>query len=177
MKKLFLLPILLLFCVAGYSQSNTIKLNLPSLGYGVVGLTYEKALGDKTSVELGIQVGAISASVDAESVSLSAIGGMVMYKFYLSQKESPRGVYVGPKVNYLSVSGKNTADEKGTANVFTAGVLFGSQWIFGKSDSGFVLDVGIGFSYFNLSLSENLSSDFTFDGIGPDGRLAIGYAF
>lgn len=179
MKKQLLTLILVVAAVVGLSaQKGAIKVNPLGLLFGNLNAGYELVLSESASIEAGLSYSSLNASFDGDpEAKFTGIGAYAMYRAYLSKNnEAPRGIYVAPQVGFNSTTAK-AGDEKGSINLFYAGGLFGNQWVWPKDgDSGFLLDLAIGVSYYNASSDEGISG-ISLDGIGPAFRLAIGYAF
>jgi hypothetical protein len=117
-----------------------------------------------------------SASLGSETVSYTGFGFEGKYKISLSsKKEMPRGWYVAPLAGYSSASAK-TSTKSGGFNIFNLGGVAGYQWVFGKSETGFALDLNFGANYLDLSTSGD-ASGVSLKGILPRLGLGIGYAF
>lgn len=164
MKKL-LFPILLLcFGTALYSQKNkenVVKINVGSIAVKNFAFQYERAMGKKTSVALGVRFQPygdvpfqswIKDQVDDPDI---LIGSMQMgnfaltpeFRFYFG-KEVLKGFYLAPYARYASYRMETpvrytglvvpkTAFFKGDIYSYSGGLLAGSQFNFGKH---FVLD-------------------------------------
>jgi hypothetical protein len=165
-----------LFAASAMAQGHAIKFNPLGLLFGTVNLGYEHVLGEKNSFELGAAYANLNASVGTDpDASVTGFGVYAMYRMYIGKKMAPRGIYLAPNFSYNSASGDDGLGESASINLLVGGVLFGNQWVWGE-DGGFLLDLGIGAAYYNASTDGNIS-DISLDGLGPQLRLAIGYAF
>lgn len=144
-------------------KNNIVKINLSSLAFSNISLQYERVLTPKTSFALGTsympKTGLPFANSlkeqwgdnpDArraiETTQLSSFTITPEYRFYLSGK-APSGFYVAPFARYQKMnleqvyqftasSGKvHSPLISGDINNIGGGVLFGAQWLLGKSVS------------------------------------------
>jgi len=179
MKKHLLTLSFVVAALVGLSaQKGAVKVNPLGLLFGNLNAGYEHVLSDKSSIEGGISYSSFDASFNGDAdAKFTGIGAYVMYRAYLGKsKVAPRGIYLAPRIGYNSTS-STVDDVKGSVSLFSAGALFGHQWVWPKDgDSGFLLDLALGAAYYNASADENISN-IGLDGIGPAFRLAIGYAF
>lgn len=176
MKKTIILLGILAISFGANAQKNVIKVNPFGLLFGTIPLQYERVLGPKSSVGADVSFMSYSASVGFESVSYTGFGLEGKYKIGLStKKEMPRGWYVAPLAGYATASAK-TLTQSGSFNIFNIGGVAGYQWVFGKSESGFALDLNFGAHYLDLSTSGD-ATGVSLKGILPRLGLGIGYAF
>jgi len=147
------------------TKNKIIKTNPIGLAFGNINLTYEMALSNATSFQVG---GNFFTKILGTEVSGFGINGGFRYYITNATKPAPQGFYVGPRVAYNSFTEKST-DEKATT--LGIGALIGYQWIFG---SGVTLDLGAGPTYLFASDSST-TGDFT--GIIPNITFAIGFNF
>jgi Protein of unknown function (DUF3575) len=186
MKKLFLPIILLCSGTIIYSQDdkdikheNIVKINVGSIAVKNIALQYERAVGKKQSVSLGVRFQPygdvpfqswLKDQVDDPDI---LIGSMQMgnfaltpeFRFYFG-KENLKGFYLAPYARYASYRMETpvrytglvvpkTAFFKGDIYSYSGGLLAGSQFNFGKH---FVLDWWIAGFHFGGSSGQ---LDFT----------------
>lgn len=150
MKKISILPLLLFFCVTGnlFAQSkNVIKINVWSPVVATLNLSYERALSEKMSAQLGFAYTTIGNS----GVKYRGYQIQPEVRFYLSEKAAPAGFYVAPFARYrnLSVTTEspeydangfatgNTVEEKADWTSIGGGLVMGAQWLFGNEHVAF----------------------------------------
>ena len=176
MKKLLLFPVLLLISMTAFSQkSNAIKLNLLSPLFRTGNLQYERAIGDKSSLQLGV----FYTSYSEEITTFQGLGITPEFRFYPGGTPMD-GFFVGPFVRYRNFELSDDADNSGTLSLIGGGLIVGRQWIFGEAIT-FELFIGPMFSSGNFKLEEgstgdSIESDF-FDGFGARAGLTVGFAF
>lgn len=168
-KKFFLVAVLF---VAGSSlvkaQSNVIKLNVGSALFGEVMLSYERALNENMSVNVGVGFLTRSlntsgyygtASYDAK-YSVTGIAIIPELRFYPGDKEAPRGFFVGPYLTYRNLTTKLSGDlsdgsgkVEGSvgASVFGGGGILGYQFVIGDV---FAIDLFGGIGYYTGGTSD-----------------------
>ncbi len=175
MKKLLLIIVTMAFYSGIMAQSGAIKINPFGLLFGSLNAGYEHVLNEKSTVEGGLSYFSAKATVNGEDdVKLNGVGFYAMYRWYFGKKDAPRGLYLAPNFGFNSTSGKG-GGEKASTNLLKIGAFFGNQWVFGE-DGGFVLDLAIGAANYSFKTNDNISG-FNLDGVGPQIRIAIGYAF
>lgn len=168
MKKLFLVGALALFGAMN-AQQNSVKFNPLAVFGGSDMFTYERAVGEHSTVG----VGAGFSSYKISEVSYSSIAGSLFYRYYFS--EVLKGWYGNAGLSYYS--GKTTYnDAKDNYSSFGVNGKFGYQWVW---SSGFTLDLNGGLVYRNYKYdSGNLdSSIFKANGVGPAFGLGLGYSW
>lgn len=171
MKKLFLISGLLLLMAGGLraqAYDNVIKTSPIGLAFGNFNATYERVISESSSVLVSANYFYQFLGVDVNTVGF---GGAYRYYFTHAKKDVPTGFYVNPQ---LGVSFGSSGDS--SYGTFSIGAEVGYQWAW---DSGFVLDLGIGPSYTNLT-GDFEDIGFDADGGGavlPSVTIAIGYAF
>jgi hypothetical protein len=181
------LLVLALFAVAfGSAQaqeagrSNAIKLNPLSLVLLTGNVSYERAVSDNKSVQLG----AFYSSFGLSDLKYTGWGVTPEFRFYFAgAAEALNGVYVAPFARYQSFSlvEKEVSDSKATFSTIGGGAIVGWQKMWG---SGFVLDLFAGPSYSSMSLkAEENSSEESFNvkggfsGLGVRTGLTLGFGF
>lgn len=147
------------------APSNIIKTNPIGLAFGNINLTYEMALSQALSFQVG---GNFFTRILGTEVSGFGINGGVRFYMTNKTKPAPEGFYVGPRVAFNSFTEKATDENVTTLGI---GALIGYQWIF---SSGVSLDLGAGPTY--LFAGDNGSTN-DFSGIVPNISFAVGYAF
>lgn len=174
---------LLIFCIALVAfgsinaQENVVKVNPLGLLFGSANAGYERVLNESSAVELSVNYTSIKTTVGVDAdAKATGFGFGAGYKLYFSKsKTAPRGWYGEPNVSYAMTSAKS-GNSEGKINMFAVGALGGYQWVFGGNDSGFALDLGLGFNYINATTSGDIN-DAKINGIVPALKLALGYAF
>ena len=173
MKRIFfILSIVTMFCMSSYAQDdmeenlpNVIKINPISLAFGNFNLSYQRAIGSSSAIQIGANY--LYKLFGSE---VSGFGLRGSYQFFLTgrAKEAPEGFYIGPQIAYNSFKEKLTDVSVST---FGFGLMVGYQWIW---KSGMALDLGIGPMYVIESDSETEES---FEGFLPNVIIALGYNF
>ncbi|HAO04795.1 MAG: DUF3575 domain-containing protein [Chitinophagaceae bacterium] len=141
--------------------NNIVKINLGSIAVKNIALQYERAVGKKISVAMGVRFqpygtipfkSVIEDQVDEPDVKVGdmKLGNIAIspeFRYYFGKK-ALRGFYVAPYVryanfktqtpiNYTSGTDTKTAFFKGNISSISGGILFGSQF---KLSKNFVLD-------------------------------------
>lgn len=158
------------------AQNNVFKLNIISPVVRTASVFYERTLNDESSLQLGFYYSGYSD----DETKLRGFGITPEYRFYLTEKIAPDGVYMAPflRYQYFDVEDEITLDE-GTLSSFGGGVLIGRQWIFKERVS---LDLFVGPSYFGMDVEVPEGSEDTFDldafdGFGIRAGITFGLAF
>jgi hypothetical protein len=180
MKKLLIATCLLISAGALKAQQTSpqqaIKLNPLSLFLLTGNVSYERAVNQNQSVQLG----AYYSGVSIGGLKYSGFGFTPEYRFYIGGKrEALNGVYAAPFLRYQSFSLKDkaTADQAKFSS-FGGGATLGWEKTWG---SGFVLDLFVGPSY-NKGRFKNEADEDAFDissgisGFGVRTGIAIGFA-
>lgn len=179
MKKLLFVAVLLVFGISKMNaQENVVKANPLGLLFGSAQLSYEKALNEKSALELSVAYTSLKATFSGSTSeeSISGVGAELKYKLYFSSSnDAPRGWYAAPLANYNSITGKS-GGSKGTISAVGGGAVAGYQWVFGGGDTGFALDLNLGAQYLSVSTDGDITST-NIDGVLPRLGLSIGYAF
>lgn len=177
-------PILLcaLFCAGvttGFSQSNAIKINILSPILNTINLSYEHALNESSSLQLGFYYTGVKIS----DLKYAGFGITPEYRFYLSETPAPDGVYLAPFVRYQSVKlTETTSTYEANLTAIGGGVIIGKQWLFKQK---ITLDIFLGPSYNSGSTevkdtgngSGDVSVSGAFDGFGLRAGITLGLAF
>ena len=143
------------------ASENVVKINLGALAAKNISLQYERAVGKKTSVALGVRFqpfstipfkGVVEDAVNDPDVQIGNIkvGNFALtpeFRFYFG-KEVLKGFYIAPyaryanykmqaPVTYTSLLTTKTALFNGNISSFSGGLLLGSQFRLSKN---FILD-------------------------------------
>ena len=179
MKKIILTAIAVFAFGFANAQENIIKANPLALLGGTDMVSFEHKLGDNTSLVFGAGIGGFKIG----GAKYSNMGAEVQYRYYFN--EALKGLYAGGQVgyssgkvkldNYFAFSSPTTTSETKFSS-FKLGAKGGYQWVW---DSGFSLDLNLGFAYNNFSYK---SSDLAFSslkarGVLPNFGFGLGYAF
>jgi hypothetical protein len=164
MKNVFLTLIVFVTLIGSAAAQQTQAIKVGPLGFllGNYNLRYERAIGDKSSV----QVGANFFNYKLFDDDITGFGVDFGYRYYF--KEAIEGAYLSPAVgiDFLSVG-----DFK--YSTMGLGATVGYQWVAG---GGFVVDLGLGYGYsFEISKDESLLDDYNRGGVRF--TFALGYAF
>jgi hypothetical protein len=165
------------FAQGGSLHQNAIKLNPLSLIFATGNISYERAVNENQS----FQIGGYYSGLSIGGLKYSGFGVTPEYRIYFGgAKQALNGVYVGPFVRYQSfkLTDKETTD-KTTFTSFGGGAILGweKSW-----NSGFVLDLFAGPGY-NAGKFKNDSDDNEFDlkaginGFGVRTGITLGFAF
>lgn len=177
MKKLFLVGAFALFGAMN-AQQNSVKLNPFAILGGSDLLTYERAVGEQSSVGVGAGYGGFKIADN----KYTNLGASVFYRYYFS--EALKGWYGMGGIAYnngkVTTTGYdenfNTTEEKVNFNSFGGTVKVGYQWLW---DSGFTLDLngGLGYSSFKYDQSGTVNDGLKASGLLPAFGLALGYSW
>jgi hypothetical protein len=158
------------------AQENVLKWNFLSALVKTANFSYERALSDNSSFQLGLYYTGFSI----ENTNWRGIGITPEYRFYISG-EVLDGVYVAPFLRYQNISLTNDgSDGKATLNSFGGGAVIGRQWLFGEK---FTLDIFLGPSYTTDNVKVDSGSDNivyetgSLTGFGLRTGLTFGFAF
>ncbi|MEE9439828.1 MAG: DUF3575 domain-containing protein [Saprospiraceae bacterium] len=174
-KLLFSLVCVVAFSFAASSQM-AVKVNPLGLLFGSANAGLEYAFSETLSGEIGANYSNVKATLgNTTDASFTGIGGYAMVRWYFKNKGPLEGWYLAPNFSIGSTSATSDGGEDGSISSTKLGVLAGYQWVFGD-DGGFLLDLGLGMAQYSVS-SEGAVSGINIDGLLPDIRLAIGYAF
>lgn len=168
MKKLILSLAFVALAFGLNAQGNVIKTNPLGLAFGNFNATYERVLGTTSSVLIR---GQYMYKILGEEVNLMGFGLGYRYYFTNAKKPVPGGFYICPQAQFAFGSVTDDNGDKYSANSMGFGAEIGYQWVW---ESGFVLDLGIGPMYTNVSGDGDSEG---VKGILPSATLAIGYAF
>lgn len=166
-----------LFLSTGFSQQNVIKLGLGSALWTNVHLKYERAIGEKASLQVGVLWDTPSKFLRTEfsandfDFAVNKRGFMVIpeFRYYLGKKDAPAGFYLGAysKIgrtvlyeNDIPVTNeKIPTDFMVNTNQFAFGGTMGVNFIINESFSIDWNIMGIGFNYFSTNFSFESDED------------------
>lgn len=183
MKKLFLLGLILISNQFVNAQESAIKVNPFAYLWGSDLVSYERMITDNSSGVIGVGIGGYNFG----GAKYTNTGAELQYRYYFD--EVLNGWYAGGLAAYTSgkvkleniptipMPGFSSSSENETK--FTSlriGIKGGYQWIW---DSGFLLDLNLGFAHttFNYDNSGSAFSSLKASGVLPSGSIAIGYSF
>ena len=178
MRKISLMLAFVAATIAANAQEgrmNAIKINPLSLAVLTGNVAYERAIGEKSSVQLG----AFYSGFSLGGLKYSGWGVTPEFRYYISG-EAMNGFYAAPFARYQSYSltDKDT-DEKASFTTIGGGALIGFQRM---GDSGFTFDIFAGPAY-NKAKFKNESDEDEFDvssgvsGFGVRFGLTLGFGF
>ena len=182
MKKLVLLTAFTAVLLSSKAQEgghkNAIKLNPLSLIFATGNVAYERAVGAKSSLQLGVFFSGFKLS----DLKYSGFGVTPEFRFYFAGSgEALNGVYVGPFARYqnFTIKIEDDVENKTTYSSIGGGAVIGweKSWA-----SGFVLDLFVGPAY-NSGKFENEGDEDEFnvkagiDGFGIRTGITLGFSF
>lgn len=160
-------------------KSNVVKLSLSNLALVTPTLFYERAIAEKSSLQLG----AFYTGASAGETKFTGWAVMPEYRFYPGSKGAPQGFFVAPFFKYQSYSlssdvtdASTTYTAKASLNGLGGGLVIGGQWLLGGVVA---LDTYIGPSInkWGVSYEDNATEeDFDFSIFKSDG-VAVGVRF
>lgn len=167
--KFFQLAFALVFCFgcASVNAQSLIKANPFGLAFGVLNASYENFVSDNASFTLRANF----YSRKLGGVRFTGFGAGGGYRFYLSDNERPKGLYVGPIANIATISTNDEVND-GYA-LITIGGIIGYQL---RLSDRFYMDFSVGPTYGIITGS--VDDDFDAFGAGtlPSITIAtIGY--
>ncbi|MBV6644077.1 MAG: DUF3575 domain-containing protein [Cyclobacteriaceae bacterium] len=171
--------ITILFVTAsGFAQEKKNAIKAPPLGLilGFGKISYERALSEQTSAQLGVRF----FSFDFDGTKFSGYGFIPEYRIYLGEPQAIEGFYAAPFAAFNSFSLKD-GDSKATLSVFGGGGKVGWNWLLGKRNS-FVIDLAFGARYVDGNIKVDSGSEDDFEtglwtGFRPELNFGIGFAF
>jgi hypothetical protein len=178
MKKLLFIAII---AIAGLGKLNAqeqiIKINPLAILRGTDLVSYERAIGEKTSFQISGAIGGFEIG----DTKYTSIGAGAQYRFYF--EEALKGLYAAADVSFQGGSAEfnslilpNTKEKTDFTSLNIGGKV-GHQWIW-ENGFSFELNLGIGYRSFNYDTSDTSAlSDLKGSGILPSFRLSLGYAF
>lgn len=178
MKKLFF-KLFIGSCILlpGYvSAQSVLKINILSPIVKTANLSFEQAISTTSSIQLGF----FYTGWSNDLTKFSGFGITPEYRFYLSDTESPEGVYAAPFLRYqkFRLTDKEIPDNKADYSSFGGGLVLGKQWVFKEK---ITLDIFLGPAYYTGKISgESGGSDFdteAFDGFTLRTGINFGFKF
>ena len=159
-------------------RSNAIKLNPLSLVFATGNISYERAVSDNKSVQLG----AFYSSFGLGGLKYSGFGVTPEFRLYFAgNREALNGVYVAPFARYqnFKLVDKTYSENTTSFSTIGGGATIGWQKMWG---SGFVLDLFAGPSYNKATFkNEGDEEDFNvkggFTGFGVRTGITLGFGF
>ncbi len=156
---------------------NVIKTNLFSPIIRTYHLNYERVINEDMSGQLGFYY----TGFHVGDIDVSGFGITPEYRYYLSEKAAPAGIYVAISPRYVSFSLKEkTTASEGTWTAFGAALNVGAQALLkdvvtieaylGPAYSTGKIDVSVG-------TEEDLNNLGSLDGFGIRFGVVIGVAF
>lgn len=121
-KNLMLSIAALVITYAANAQSNAIKVNLLSPVVRTINLSYERAISENGSIQLGF----FYTGAKVSDVKIDGFGLTPEYRFYLSSTPAPNGFYVAPFLRYINFKAEDQTDNtinKATVTQFGAALL------------------------------------------------------
>ena len=157
-------------------KKNVIKTNLFSPIIRTGHLIYERVLNDDMSAQLGF----FFTKANVGELGLSGFGITPEFRYYLSERSAPAGIYVALSPRYLSLSLKesNTGSEANWT-AFGGALNVGAQALL---KDVITLEVYLGPSYStgNMDVKIGAENDFSLrslDGFGIRFGVVLGVAF
>jgi len=177
MKKIILVAIAVFAFSFAKAQQNVVKVNpLATLG-GLDLVSYERAIGDQTSVVISGAMGGFKVG----TTKYSSFGVGVQYRYYFD--EALNGFYgagvagfKSGKTTFDTTLGGSSSDDINYTNMLF-GAKIGKQWLM---DSGFTIDLNIGANYRSFkydSSDSTLTSGLKGNGVIPSFGVGFGYAW
>ncbi len=140
MKAKFILIVLVLLSMvlpnnnlkAQENKKNVVTLSLSNLALITPTIYYERAIGEKTSLQLG----AYYTGIKLSGAKLAGLGVIPEFRFYPGSYGAPRGFYCAPFVKYQNYSISKTVDDiiggssydaKVTVSGIGGGLIIGGQ--------------------------------------------------
>jgi len=166
--------------VKAQNVQNAIKINPLSLILATGNVSYERAVSDAQTFQLGVYYTGVKVS----DLKYSGFGITPEYRFYVGGKrEALNGVYVAPFVRYqnFTLTEKNSSS-KASFNSFGGGGVIGWER---TAPSGFVIDLFVGpqFNSGTVKVKDEGTSEDSFDvsagfdGFGVRVGITIGFGF
>ena len=149
-------------------------------------ILFEAKTTRKQSIETGfgylgpsllINIDELSEIDSVSSVKTSGYRLQLMYKFFITEDEAPRGFYVGPHVSYATarIANRDNSDDEFSASKLNMNIILGYQLITG---GGFTLNVysGLGFKLRDYDIPTGSTFDFDY-GNRASPNVAFGFSF
>ncbi len=174
MKKIILTAAAVFAFGLANAQENAIKANPLAILGGTDLVSFEHKLSDNSSAVLGAGISSLSFA----GAKYTSTGAELQYRYYFDQVMS--GWYSGAIAGFTS--GKvtepsffNSPETETKFSSIKVGAKGGYQWTW---NSGFVLDLNLGFAYSKFNYSDTgYSQDFKASGVFPTFGLGLGYSF
>jgi hypothetical protein len=178
MKKFTILFAVIFLSATGFAQKkssslerqNVIKVNPLGIIFGIAGVSYERVIDSKSSVQFDANFGGLSVSGN----KYTNLGAGINYRrFFGASSEAPKGIYISPGIGVLNSKVKVGSSSGSSTGVTFKGVL-GNQWVF---NSGFSIDVNAGIQYANITPKINNVAYDKYSGVFAAVGFSLGYAF
>ena len=179
MKKSLFITVLFVTTIASAqtTHKNALKINPISLLVMTGNLSYERALSNNLSVQLG----GFYSGAALEEHKYQGFGIVPEVRFYLGRQQKPlNGGYIAPFGRYqnLSISNKEIGNKAGITTL-GGGAVAGYQR---RWESGFILNVFAGPSFNKLTFqNDNQEDDFDLktgmNGFGLRTGITLGFSF
>lgn len=177
MKKLLIVA-LIFSSASAFAQQNAIKVNILSPVVKTINVSFEHAISEKGSLQLGFFYTGIKVS----DIKYSGFGITPEYRIYLSESPAPEGFYVAPYARYQKLTLSTTVnDSKADFSAIGGGLVIGKQWIFSERVT---LDIFLGPNYSSgtVKVTSGSEDEFNslsggFDGFGIRTGITLGIAF
>lgn len=155
---------------------NVIKTNLFSPIIRTYHLNYERVINEDMSGQLGFYY----TGFHIAETNLSGFGITPEYRYYLSEKAAPAGIYVAISPRYLSFSlTEENTDSEASWSAFGAALNVGAQALL-KDVVTIEAYIGPAYSTGKIDVSVGSEDDFSLgslDGFGIRFGVVIGVAF
>jgi Protein of unknown function (DUF3575) len=155
------------------NKPNVVKINPLGALFGNIPISYERAINDKSSIQVNASFGGLSVG----GVKYTTLSGGLDYRYYLSNtKTAPAGFYVSGGAGYYSLKVKETGGSSLSGSGFIGKAVIGNQWTW---ESGFALDLFGGINYYAGGKIKGTGGvEYTkFSGALPALGVALGYNF
>lgn len=176
MKKLLVIAAIF-SSASAFAQQNAVKVNILSPIFSTINVSFEHALSETGSLQLGFYY--TGASVG--DTKFSGFGITPEYRIYLSETPAIEGFYLAPYARYQSYTlSTDIDDSEATFSAFGGGVVIGKQWVFKERVT---LDLFLGPNYSSGKVEVKTGSEDSFDiggafdGFGIRTGLTLGIAF
>ncbi|CAM1370538.1 DUF3575 domain-containing protein [Tenacibaculum xiamenense] len=182
MKKLFMIAMIAVGFTA-YAQKNVVKANPLALLGGSDLVSYERAIGENSSVSVSGAIGGFKLG----GTEYDSKGFGAQYRYYFS--EALKAWYAGASASFQFGSVENNWNSIFSTDVTTSktdftsingGVRVGYQWVW---ESGFSLDLNLGGVYSSFNYEDDNAEDAVFinglkgSGVLPTFGFGLGYAW
>ncbi len=157
-------------------KSNVVKTNLFSPIIRTGHLLYERVLNEDMSAQLGL----FYTKYTLADLELSGFGITPEFRYYLSEKSAPAGIYVAlsPRYSSFSLKEETTASEA-TWSAFGGALNVGAQALL-KDVVTIEAFIGPAYSTGSLNVTTGTEDDFdlgSLDGFGVRIGVTLGVAF